>query len=122
MEELLLVASGLSSVWSPFAGVEFTPELKQSQPQSPSLTVALPRLCNQRSSHSVMSDSFATPWTVARQAPLSVRFPRQEYWSGILEPFPPPGDPPHPGIEPTPPVSPTLQADSLPQSHQERPL
>ena len=47
--------------------------------------------------HSVMSDS-ATPWTVAHQAPLSMRFPRQEYWSGL--PFPSPGDLPDPGIEP----------------------
>ena len=39
-----------------------------------------------------------TPWTVARQAPLSMGFPRQEYWSG--SPFPAPGDLPNPGIEP----------------------
>ena len=52
---------------------------------------------------------FATPWTIARQAPLSMGFSRQEYWSGL--PFPPPGDLPNPGIEP---VSPSLQADSLP--------
>ena len=51
----------------------------------------------------------ATPWTVARQALLSMEFSRQEYWSG--EPFPSPGDPLDPGIEPG---SPTLQADSLP--------
>ena len=38
---------------------------------------------------------FATPWTVARQAPLSVRFSRQEYWGGF--PFPPPGDLPDAG-------------------------
>ena len=44
-----------------------------------------------------MSDS-ATPWTVACQAPLSVGFSRQEYWSGL--PFPSPGDPSNPGIEP----------------------
>ena len=37
---------------------------------------------------SLVSDSFATPWTVARQAPLSMGFPKQEYWSGL--PFPPP--------------------------------
>ena len=37
-----------------------------------------------------MSDSLVTPWTAARQAPLSVRFPRQEHWSGL--PFPSPGD------------------------------
>ena len=40
----------------------------------------------------------ATPWTVARQAPPSMGFSRQEYWSGL--PFPPPGDLPNPGIEP----------------------
>ena len=45
-----------------------------------------------------MSTSFATPWTVAHQAPLFMGFPRQEYQSGL--PFPPPGDPPNPGIEP----------------------
>ena len=56
------------------------------------------------------------PWTVAHQAPLSMGFSRQEYWSGM--PCPLPGDLPNPGIEPTPPASPTLQADSLPLSHQ----
>ena len=45
---------------------------------------------------------FVTPWTVARQAPLSVGFPRQEYWSGL--PFPSPGDLPDPGIEPSSPA------------------
>ena len=45
-----------------------------------------------------MSDSFVTSWTVARQAPLSMEFSRQEYWSGLA--FPSPGDLPHPGIEP----------------------
>ena len=52
---------------------------------------------------------FTTPWTVALQAPLSMGFYKQEYWSGL--PFPSPGDLPNPGIEPG---SPTLQADSLP--------
>ena len=51
---------------------------------------------------------FVTPWTVARQAPLSMGFSRQEYWSGL--PFPSPGDLPNPGIEPG---SPALQADAL---------
>ena len=46
---------------------------------------------------SVVSDSFATPWTVACQAPLSMGFSRQEYWSGL--PFPSPGDLPNPGIK-----------------------
>ena len=45
---------------------------------------------------------FATPWTVARQAPLSVGFSRQEYWSG--SPCPPPGGLPDPGIEPARPI------------------
>ena len=46
---------------------------------------------------SVVSDSFATPWTVACQAPLSMGFLRKESWSGL--PFPFPGDLPDPGIE-----------------------
>ena len=49
---------------------------------------------------------FATPWTVVHQAPLSMGFPRKEYWSGL--PFPPPGHLPDPGIKPTSPVSPAV--------------
>ena len=45
---------------------------------------------------------FMTPWIVACQAPLSMGFSRQEYWSGL--PFPSPGDLPHPGIQPTSPA------------------
>ena len=60
---------------------------------------------------------FATPWTAARQALLSMGFPRQEYWSELS--FPPPRDLANLGIEPTPPV---LQADSLPLSHQGSPV
>ena len=52
---------------------------------------------------------FATPWTVAHQAPPCMGFSRQEDWSGL--PFPSPGDLPYPGIEPR---SPTLQGDALP--------
>ena len=51
---------------------------------------------------------FATPWTVAHQAPPSMGFSRQEYWSGLL--FPSLGDLPDPEIEPR---SPALQADTL---------
>ena len=51
---------------------------------------------------------FVTPWTVASQAPLSMGFSRQEYWSGL--PFPSPGDLPNPGIEAR---SLALQADAL---------
>ena len=54
---------------------------------------------------------FATLWTVACQAPLSMGFSRQEYWSGL--PCPPPGDLPDPGIELISPVSPASQVDSL---------
>ena len=56
---------------------------------------------------------FATLWTVASQAPLSMGFSRQEYRSGLL--CPTPGDLPDSGIQPG---SPTLQADSLPLSYQ----
>ena len=49
---------------------------------------------------------FAAPWTIARQAPLSVGFSRQEYWSGF--PCPPPGDLPDPGMEPASLMSPAL--------------
>ena len=51
---------------------------------------------------SVMSDFFVTPWTVSCQVPLSLGFPRQEYWSEL--PFPSPGDLPNPGIEPMSPA------------------
>ena len=51
---------------------------------------------------------FVTLWTVAYQAPLSMGFSRQEYWSGL--PFPSPGDLSDPGIEPG---SPALEADAL---------
>ena len=56
----------------------------------------------------VVSDS-ATPWTIDCQAPLSMEFSRQEYWSELS--FPSPGDFPNPGIEPG---FPALQADALP--------
>ena len=60
---------------------------------------------------------FVTPWTaVARQAPLSMEFPRQEFWGGFLSPTP---DLPDPGIKPVSPASPALQEDSLPLSHRE---
>ena len=58
-----------------------------------------------------MSDSFTTPWAVA-QAPLPMRFPKQEYWSEL--PFPSPGDVPESGIEPQ--SLPHWQAGSLPLS------
>ena len=60
----------------------------------------------------VMSNSFVTLWTVAHQAPLSLGFPKQEYWNGL--PFPSLEDFPDPGIKP---ASPSWQTDSLPLSH-----
>ena len=62
---------------------------------------------------------FATLWTAAHQAPLSMGFLRQEYWDGL--PFPPPGDLPDTGIKPESPASPALQADSLLLSHRGSP-
>ena len=64
-------------------------------------------------SHSVMHVQLSMIlWTVASQAPLSMGFPRQENWRGLL--FASPGDLPHPGMEPALPVSLASQADSLP--------
>ena len=60
---------------------------------------------------------FVTPWTVAYQAPPSMGFSRQEYWSGL--PFPSPGDLPYPGIKPR---SPTLEADALTSEPPGKPL
>ena len=62
-----------------------------------------------------MSGSFAIPWIVARQAPLSMGFSRPEYWSEL----PSPGDLPDPEIKPE---SPALQADSLPSEPAGKPL
>ena len=67
--------------------------------------------------HSVLSDSFQTPRTVAHQTPLSLESSRQEYWSKL--PFPSPRDLPDPGIEPR---FPTLQADSLPSELPGKPV
>ena len=60
---------------------------------------------------------FVTPWTVSCQAPLSMAFPKQEYWSGL--PFPSLWDLPDTGIEPG---SPVLQAYSLPPTPPEKPF
>ena len=72
-----------------------------------------PILDTQLLSHIQLS---ATPWTVAHEAPLSMGFPRQEYWGGL--PFDSSGDLPDSGIKPT---SPALQANSLSLSHLESP-
>ena len=67
----------------------------------------------------VMSDFLQPPWIVAYQAPLSMGFSRQEYWSGL--PCPSQGDLPDPGIEPASSAAPALQADCLSPSHQGSP-
>ena len=59
----------------------------------------------------------AAPWTVDYQAPLSMRFSRQEYWNGL--PFPSPVDLSNPGTEPR---SPALQADALPSKPPGKPI
>ena len=61
-----------------------------------------------------MVNSFVIPCTVALHAPLSMGFPKQEYWSGL--PYPSPEDLPNPGIKP---AFPAWQADFLPLSHRE---
>ena len=66
-------------------------------------------LLNVDESESEVAQSCPTPWTVAHQAPPSMGFSREEYWSGV--PFPSPEDLLNSGIEPG---SPTLHADSLP--------
>ena len=63
---------------------------------------------------------FVTPWTLAHQAPLSMEFSRQEYWSE--SPFPSPGDLPDLGIEPMSPVSPVLASGFFTISATERNL
>ena len=68
--------------------------------------------------HAQYLQSCPTLWgpTVNHQAPQSMGFSRQEYWSGL--PCPPPGDLPDSGTEPASPASPAMQADSLPLSHE----
>ena len=60
---------------------------------------------------------FLTPWTIAYQAPLSMEFSRQEYWSGLL--FPSPGNLPNPGIKPR---SPALRVEALPSEPPGKPF
>ena len=87
--------------------VELNPILTQENKASLSQLTALMPLSEEKLLSRVRL--FATPWTVAYQVPPSIRFSRQECWSGL--PFPSPGDLPDPGIEPG---SPALQADALP--------
>ena len=77
----------------------------------------MPYVCIFVGVESLICVSFVTPSTIAHQAPPSMEFSKQEYWSGL--PFPSPGDLPDPGIEPG---SPVLQADALPSEPPEKPL
>ena len=129
-------ATGLQSVPRPVTGVvSWSPELMtlapfvpdphssrtaSESPLSPALASLNHCLFIQSSPHWQLGVSFSltvvlvtqscptlvTPWTVARQAPLSMGFSRQEYWTGL--PFPPPGNLPNPGIEPVSLASPAL--------------
>ena len=100
------------------AGSFFTTE-PPGKPQTP-LSLSYFQLFHQSCSHTfvVVNYSlshvqlFLAPWTIAHQAPLSMGFPKQEYWSGL--PFPFPGYLSWPRIEP---MSPALQLDSLPLRH-----
>ena len=76
-------------------------KLTQGEHSPHLLRTVLPYVCVCILSHSLVSDS-ETPWTVACQAPLSMGFSRQEYWSGL--PFPSPRDHPNPGYEPMSPA------------------
>ena len=71
-------------------------------------------------SHFICVQLFAALWTVACQAPLSLRFSRQEYSNGL--PCPPPGDLPNPGIKPLSRASPAFQAVSLPTEPPGKPI
>ena len=78
------------------------------------LISSLVRVCARAGTHvHVLShvQLFAAPWTVGHKAPLSMEFPRQEYWSGL--PLPSSGDLPDPGIKPMSLVSPTLAGGFL---------
>ena len=77
------------------------------------------RVCTCTLSHLSCVRLFATPRTVACQAPLSMGFSRHEHWSGL--PCPPPGDLPDPGIKRVFPLAPALEAGSLLLSHQGSP-
>ena len=86
--------------------LDFTAEKCEAflQIQSQSWLTLCVRVCVRACVHTFVRLSlFVTPWTAARQAPLSMGFSRQEYWSGL--PFPPPGHRPNTGVEPKSPAS-----------------
>ena len=89
-----------------FWAIMLDPSWSQIRPEHSTYTVY--HWITERKWSCPVGSNSATPWTVACQAPLSMEFSRQEYWSGL--PFPSLGDLPDPGIEPE---SPALQKDSL---------
>ena len=125
--------SELTIGWNPFSLSELRPYTCESLPRplAARLAIAQPKNAESKSSvhcigvgicswcylmlhvcvrsHFSRVWLFAIPWTVARQAPLSMGFSRQEYCGGL--PCPPPGDLPDPGIEPASPASPALQVN-----------
>ena len=94
--------------------IHFAVQQKLTQPCRSTMCVFV---CVQSLSHVWL---FVTPWTVARQAPLSMGFPRQEDWSGV--PFTPPGDLLNPGIEPVSLVPPALAGRFFITCHLGRPI
>ena len=111
---LLMIPSSVN--WSDRGWCQETPVARSSADaggQAPSHTACL-HLSPAPAWAPVCAQSQLTlcdPWTAARQAPPSVGFSRQEYWSGL--PFPSPGDLPNPGMQPTSPVSYALWVGSL---------
>ena len=87
----------------------FNCAIKESPPKLQFKEINLQHCCLVTKSYPTL---YVIPWTVALQAPLSMGFPKQEYWSGL--PFPFPRDLPNPGIKSMSPLSPALQTDSLP--------
>ena len=102
LTELHLRSGRTGSTAAPLAG-----ELTECSEVALARCPRIPKLAPSRQKGSLPScfsrlQLFATPWTIAQQAPLSMGFPRQDYWSGL--PCPSPGDLPDPGIEPASPA------------------
>ena len=85
------------------------------------MQLSLDQICKKNSVCvcSARPNSFVTPWTVARQAPLSMEFSRQEYWRGL--PFPSPGDLPDPVIETMSPASSAMAGGFFPTAPHRKP-
>ena len=104
----------LTALWSMYCKYSYFKYRKQSLENITCSRLLLRIICMCSATQSCL---FVNPWTVACQAPLSMGFSRQIYWSGL--PFPSPGDHPDPETEPK---SPASHADSFALSHQGSPL